>query len=103
MSPRAATPHASRELAFALADLLDRVANAKDAHERLELPGHDDEAVDWRSVLAEIDALGTATHQLTQLANERLLPVLRTLRDRATGALREIESLNQLTEALPSA
>jgi hypothetical protein len=92
--------HTTKTIASTLADLLGVAEALAQAHDALELPAHDDETCDWAATLAAVDAMGSATHQLAQVATEHLLPVLRTLRDQATTARREIECLKaSLAEA----
>jgi hypothetical protein len=98
------TQQASHTIATTLRDMLEVAEQLARAHDALTLPDSDDHtAVDWHAVVAQINALGDATHQLAQLANETMLPILRGVKSHALTALAEITALNQLTEARPRA
>jgi hypothetical protein len=74
------------------------------AHDQLNIPESDDGAVDWHTVIAQIDALGEATHALMVLARDTMIPALRAAKTSAQFALSEIDTLErQIAGALRSA
>ena len=100
MKPAIFTAHTITAAMEQLATTFDAL---RTAHEALDWPENEDQVVDWRAIVQRIDTLGQAGAHMRQLLRDDLLVPLKTLRTLAQEQRGQVDTLNQLAEALPRA
>jgi hypothetical protein len=96
------TQQASRTIASALADLRELAEEVTQAHDALTLPESDEQSVDWQAVIDQVDRMGVASHRLATVAQNELIPALKTVKGHAKTALDEVTHLNHQLALTPT-